>query len=398
MKRVLFVDDEVNVLSGLRRMLRGLRDQWHMEFASSGVEALELFAKAPFDVVVSDMRMPGMDGAQLLQEVRNRYPNTVRIVLSGQSEQERVLRAVGPAHQFLSKPCEAETIKSTIRRASALRDELNSAELAGIVGRLESLPSLPQIYVDLVELVDSDGASTGSVGELISSDPAMAAKVLQLVNSSFFSLPHRVVDPSHAVTLLGMERIRALVLSASVFQQFEAGPFAPEVLEGLINHSLAVATTARRIALQCGGDTGLVENAFTGGLLHDVGKIVVLSQLPDIWKKLIDASREQHTPFWQIERHTYGCTHAVLGAHLLSLWGLPDCLVEAVAWHHEPDCSADKNFSPLTAVHVANVLQSHFAPCDGEIDDTPLCVEYLERLNLPTELAAWDARPSAAAS
>ena len=142
-KRILFVDDEPNVLSGLRRMLRSMRREWFMAFAHSGLEALAMLDDTPFDIVVTDMRMPGMDGAALLKQVMHRHPKTVRIVLSGQADREEILRAVGPIHQYLSKPCDAETIKATLTRACALDGLLPDDHLKELISKMETLPSLP---------------------------------------------------------------------------------------------------------------------------------------------------------------------------------------------------------------------------------------------------------------
>ncbi|WP_054650256.1 response regulator [Salidesulfovibrio brasiliensis] len=129
MKRVLFVDDEKNVLNGLRRMLRSIRDEWEMDFAPGGAEALELVGKKEYDLVVSDMRMPGMDGAELLTKVQELSPETVRIVLSGHSEQNMVMKSVKPAHQFLSKPCSSEQLLQTLKEAYRLRRLLNNPRI-----------------------------------------------------------------------------------------------------------------------------------------------------------------------------------------------------------------------------------------------------------------------------
>ena len=160
--KILFVDDEANILAGLRRMLRSQRDQWSMHFASSGEEALSKMQAESFDVVVSDMRMPGMDGAELLTRVSKLYPNTVRLVLSGQSEHERIFRAIGPAHQFMAKPCEPQVLIDTIRRACDLQGQLSSESLTQLVSQLSHLPSLPTTYREVVEELESDEASLGT--------------------------------------------------------------------------------------------------------------------------------------------------------------------------------------------------------------------------------------------
>ncbi len=219
-KSILFVDDEANVLSGLRRMLRGQREEWDCEFADSGQAALALIAERDgFDVIVTDMRMPGMDGAQLLEQVKQVSPRTVRLVLSGQSDQELTMKAVGPAHQFLSKPCDAETLVNVIKRACALRDRLAPGGLTNLVSQLDRLPSMPGIYRRLVHELQSPDVGVAEVGRIIAEDPAMTSKILQLVNSSFFCFQQRISDPVQAAMILGINTIKALVLSVHVFGQ-----------------------------------------------------------------------------------------------------------------------------------------------------------------------------------
>ncbi|MBV9849174.1 MAG: response regulator [Armatimonadetes bacterium] len=120
MIRVLFVDDESHILSGLQRMLRPLRHEWAMTFAEGGPAALDALAGAEFDVIVTDMRMPGMSGAQLLAEVRRRHPRVARIVLSGQSDREHLQQLAQTPHEYLSKPCDTELLKETVRRLCGL--------------------------------------------------------------------------------------------------------------------------------------------------------------------------------------------------------------------------------------------------------------------------------------
>ena len=188
MKKILFVDDEPHILSGLQRMLRGNRNEWEMQFVGSGAEALAKLAAAPFDVIVTDMRMPGMDGAELLTRVRANFPDVVRICLSGYSSVESAMKVVGLAHQYLSKPCDPNVLKTTIVRACALRDHLHDPLLRQALSRMENVPSLPTNYQAILAELNCPEPSLAKIGEVISQDIAMTAKILQLVNSSFFGL------------------------------------------------------------------------------------------------------------------------------------------------------------------------------------------------------------------
>lgn len=356
--RILFVDDDPNVLGGLRRMLRPFRERWEMEFAPSGPAALEaLGAGAPFDVVVSDMRMPGMDGAELLTRVRERWPGILRFVLSGQTDQELALRATGPAHQFLSKPCDGQLLISTIQRALEVRDSLSTSTLAALVAQLDKLPSLPSTYRRLVEEINSPEISVDAIGRIIGQDPAMTVKILKLVNSSFFSFNQHVTSPTQATLILGVNTIKSLVLSVQVFSQLEAGIIEELHLADLQTHSLSVAVFARRLAEFEHLGREVVDDAFLAGLLHDVGKLVLAANLPELYRQVILAARQREIPLYEMEQEALGATHAGIGAYLLALWGFPVSITEAVGFHHGGQLTIPAAFSPLIAVHAADCFE-----------------------------------------
>lgn len=204
---VLFVDDEPHVLQGLQRMMRSMRQEWEIITAGGGLEALDLLSRKPVDVVVTDMRMPGMDGTQLLNEIKNSYPQIVRIILSGQSDREMILKSVRPAHQYLAKPCNDEILKSTIERSCWLRDLLADNSLKQLISRIDSLPSLPTLYLEILRELESPYSSMQKIGEIISRDIGMTAKILQMVNSAFFGFRRHIASPAEAAELLGLETI-----------------------------------------------------------------------------------------------------------------------------------------------------------------------------------------------
>src|SRR6266446_223491 len=221
-KRILFVDDEPMVLDGLQRMLRPMRAEWEMVFVASGSEALELMGQAPFDVVVSDMRMPQMNGAELLAEVLKRYPQTVRLILSGHADKDLILKCVGSTHQYLAKPCRPEHLKAAITRAGELNESLKDKGLRNLISCMERVPSMPKLYIEIVEKLEDPGVGLDVIGDIIGKDIGMAAKILKLVNSSFFGLGREISEPAEAVSYLGVETIKSLVLCVQVFTQFES--------------------------------------------------------------------------------------------------------------------------------------------------------------------------------
>ncbi|HEX9592906.1 MAG TPA: response regulator [bacterium] len=387
-KRVLFVDDEPNVLRGLQRMLRSQREEWEMAFAGGGEEGLALMEQERFDVVVSDLRMPGMDGAEFLTAVMRRYPNVVRLILSGHSQWELIMKSLGPAHQYLTKPCDADQLKAAVTQAFALRELLADPNLRALVARMDTLPSLPALYQKILAALRSPDASCRTVGEIVSQDPAMAAKVLQLVNSAFFGVGQHVSKPAQAVALLGLDTIRSLVLSVHVFSELDPRQVNALSLDVLWAHCLTVGTLAKRIAQTEVEDPKLWDDALLAGLLHDIGNLVLAVNLPEEYRAVRERADDGEVDLLAAQRQVFGATHAEIGAYLLGLWALPDPIVEAVAFHHQPSRCQHRGFSPLTAVHAANCLCS-FSGEGGTEQDRAFDVNYLTALGLADKVPTW---------
>jgi HD-like signal output (HDOD) protein len=385
-RRVLFVDDEPNVLNGLRRMLRPMRDEWATDFAEGGPQALAKLEKERFDIVVSDMRMPGMSGDQLLEEVRVRHPHMVRIVLTGQCDKESGLRAFRVAHRMLNKPCDPEILKRTIGNACALQALVSDAAVRKLITGKDSIPSLPSLFLEILAELDKDEASVPKLAAMISRDITMLAKMLQVANSSFYGARTDVTSPAHLITMLGLNSMRHLVLAVGIFSAFKMSQFGPVSIEAIWEHSQKAAALAKTIARAAGKELALVENAGTAGMLHDVGKLVFLDSTPQAYLRALQTAQATGQPEWVAERAALGANHAEVGGCLLQLWGLPTSIVEAVAWHHGPSKCAMPEFTPLTAVHVADGLLATRA---GEADRFDHA--YLARLGLEDRLPAWEA-------
>jgi putative nucleotidyltransferase with HDIG domain len=422
MKRILFVDDDPKEIKGLRKMLRSMRYEWEMEFAVSGGEALNFMAKSPFDVVVSDMHVPKTGGVELLDAVMERYPETVRIIHSGHSDKEMLLRSVKSAHQFLMKPSSAETVKYTIERACKLQDLLRSETLRKIVAGIKNLPSLPALYSLIVAEMHSKDASLKKVSHIISQDVSMSAKILQLVNSPFFGLPQKITDPQQAAVYLGMDTLKSLVLSIHVFSLFaEDAELHGFSLAEMCKHSLMVGRLARDIACTETDDKEVAEEALVAGILHDIGKLILL-KIPRQYNQVLDFIERTGCDLVEAEYTVMKTSHAELGAYLLGLWGISENIVESVAFHHNPSKLLENMFSmlnessgkglgkmkskdgklktrsikkdstgftTLTAVHIANALIVQMN-CSSDTTFSPYVdMLYLRTLNLTDKLREW---------
>ncbi len=390
MKKVLFVDDEPKLLDGLRRMLRVMRNDWEMAFAANGREALDILESKPFNVVVTDMRMPGMDGTELLNKIKELHPQVVRIVLSGHSEKEMVMKTVGLAHQYLSKPCDADSLRATISRACSLRTMMDNDGLIQVVSEIQSLPSLPSLYSEVMQEMASPGGSLNRVGEIISKDTGMSAKILQLVNSAFFGLATHVSNPVRAVNLLGLETVKALVLSVKIFSEFSRTGSAYCSIGDLWKHSIATAICAGDIARAEKRTQDKIDDAFMAGLLHDVGKLILLDKFPEKCQKIIELAGSENCLTWEAEQRLIGTTHAQIGAYLLGIWGLSEPIVEAVAYHHGPQKCPDANLT-LATVYLANIFVEETAQENVEGAGSPVDTEYLERLGILDRIDSWRA-------
>ena len=383
MMRVLFVDDEPNVLNGIRRMLRSMRGDWKMDFVSSGPDAIAQIETTPCDVIVSDMRMPGMDGAQLLTLIREKLPGAIRIALSGETDQSMIYRCVQHAHQYLAKPCDAEVLVETVRRACMLQELLQDQELAKQVKDMSSIPSLPEQYERIMEELQSEDASLQKIGEIVESDVAMTAKILQLVNSAFFGLSQHVSSPAQAAMLLGVDVIRTLVLTTGVFSQFDGTVSDKIDLKSIWSRSTQVGALAKAIAMRETQDKMTADYSFMAGMLIDIGQFVLAANMTDEYSEAWQAAQESGDPDWQIERTVFGQSHMEIGAYLVGLWGLPNPIIEAVGYHHTPSAYSHAAFSPLTAVHGALAIVS------GASGTTEYDAAYLEQLKLTDHIAAW---------
>jgi HD-like signal output (HDOD) protein len=387
LSRILFVDDEANILDGLQNILRKQRRIWDTVFALGGPAALAELDRAPVDVIVSDMRMPGMDGAELLQRVQHDHPSVARIMLTGHAEREAVVRALPVAHQFLSKPCEGESLRIVLERTCKLQTVLKDDAIRTLVGKIDKLPSAPESYWTLTKAIAKDNIGCAEIARIVERDPAMSAKVLQLVNSAYFGLGQHVTSIQDAVFHLGVGLLQGLALASHVFSTMENVAVEGFSLDGLQKQSLLTARLAKRLV----SDPRRADEAFATGIVHDIGKIVLALGFRERFSEVVRASRETQRPFHEIEREMLGVTHAEVGAYLLGVWGLPFTIIEAVAYHHSPGFVTAGERDVLGALHVAATLvETESEPKAGHILD----IGFLESIGRAAELPKWRAMAS----
>ncbi|HCY84264.1 MAG TPA: two-component system response regulator [Desulfobacteraceae bacterium] len=389
-QRILFVDDEPNILKGLQRSLRPLRKIWDMTFVDSGEAALDILEKKEFHVIISDMRMPEMDGGQLLRQVQERWPTMVRIILSGHSDQELIMKSVKSAHQYLSKPCEKQTLINAVNRACSLKALMNKKNLQLVISGIDTMPILPSLYSRVMKELRSPEASTAGIGEIIAQDVGMTAKVLQLVNSSFFGMPRHVASPSEAVVLLGIDVVKTLILSIEVFSEYRERTLSIIPVSKVYEHCVRTGVIAKQIARMEKKSKEAQDNAMIAGILHDLGRLLLAENFPEDYKAVMDHIKRTQCQIHEAEAEVLGVTHAEIGGYLLSLWGLPDDIVEGVVYHHHPAACIAEDFSICGVIHVANLMERHERIQPGGWETLPgLDNRYMAKQGLVDRIPMW---------
>ncbi|MHB1307736.1 MAG: HDOD domain-containing protein [Limisphaerales bacterium] len=387
MKRILFVEDEPSIRMALQWMVRPMQAEWETRFAEDAAAGLLVLEQWPAEVVVSDFSMPGLDGADFLQEVMRRYPRTVRLILSGYAPEGAMVRCVGVIHQFLLKPCSPAILKQTIARIDRLASSVRNESLMRMLNRLTHLPTPPRLYVELSELLQSPETGLEDIAAAVERNPDLTSRVLKLVNSGFFGLGQPVSNLLQALGYVGMEVLKGLVLALQTFHPYTLHHPPGINVEEVWQHSVRVAGLAREIARL---ESGPADAAFVAGLLHDIGKLVFALNCPEEYLAATRLTGELSLPLVEAEEKVFGCHHADLAGYLLGLWGLPPEVVEAIALHHDLEIVEERTeFTALTAVHVANACANAQPEAIASGQVPGLNLGYLRQLGVLDRLEDW---------
>lgn len=384
-KHILFVDDEARVRESLQRQLRPYADAWQMTFVASGTEALAALDRGGIDVLVTDLGMPGMTGPELLKIAMDRHPKVARLVLAPPSDQPYVMTCAAATHQFLNRPCDPEILRTAIQRACDVEASLRREHIGRLVARMDRLPSLPDLYVELVDKMADPECGIDDIAVIVARDISMTARILKLVNSAFFGLRQQVASPAEAVNYLGLDTIKALVLSINAFAQFEKIPLGAISLEVLWNHSLVTAGCAKLVAEIEGANARVLDETFVSGMLHDTGKLALAANFSKEYTRVAAEAAKSPGGLLAAEEAVFGATHAEVGGYMLGLWGLPGAIVDAVTWHHAPAACIEPHFGPLTCVHVGDVW-AH----DGSGESSaPIDKAYIDHIGMTNRMPEW---------
>jgi len=382
---ILFVTNDAVFEKKIMHSLENCFDVWEINFARTTSDALNMLSQKQFDAIITDINIAGMDGFQFLNIVSQMNPGVVRFAFSDNTASHQSIRSTNLVHQMIPRSG-TDSLFTIVERVCCLRDRLLDPQLRNIITSIKTLPSVPLLYNRLVRELDSDNASSQAIGEIISQDAAMTSKILQLVNSAFFGLPDNVSSPQRAVSLLGFNTIKALVLGIHIFAQYQGQSNRFITIEKMWKHSLAVSNLSFKIARNIGLTAQEQEDTRISGVLHDSGKLLFFN-IPGFFQKVTPGKHGIMT--LESEYNVLKTSHEEMGAYLLGMWGLPNVILEAVAFHHHPAKVISNKAEIVTALHIANGLISM---CDREMEliyEDYLDIPYLEKLGLTKKLDDW---------
>ncbi|MGZ8899909.1 MAG: HDOD domain-containing protein [Limisphaerales bacterium] len=382
--RILFVDDEPLMREFYSMVGSLLGPDYEVFTASSGKEGLAFLQRNSVDIVISDLVMPEMNGQEFMAAVSHNHPESMRIVISAHEDQLTVAQCLMFGHRYFSKPFDLKNLAGVLKRICHLKHQVGSEKLKRVVSGLGALPTPPKIYLRLTKAVTSAYSSMEEIGDIVQEDPALTLKLLQIANSAYFGISRKILTPTDAVQIVGLEILRALVLCIHAFKFYQEKNFTSISASDLWNHSLRTASSARKLAKYENLSDAACEEAFVSGLLHDIGKLVLAGNADSDYKIVMERSRGEGTPVDQVEWEVFGATHAQIGAYLLGLWGLPESIVNNVELHHSLDVNANPGFTPAAAIHIAQFLER--SPDRISQLDT----RFLKQIGVENRISEWE--------
>ncbi len=348
-KKILFVDDEVQILKSLKRLFRG--SGYEVFFADSGKLAIEVLEQGPIDLVVTDIRMPEMDGFELLKYIKEHYPLTLRVALSGFTDNRKIFSALenNLAKLYMFKPWENAEFLSTIDKIFELEDILIDQDLLDMINNLDEIPSIPDLYRELSKMVEDD-VDIERISSKIEQDQAIASKILKVANSAFYGAKTGSIN--QAIMYIGLINVKNIVLTNSVFSNFGN---QSKYQNSLWEHVNLANKIVMFIYQKCLNKR--IPNIYaSAGLLHDIGKVILIHFFEDVYVEIIKQScgKENQKNRSEVEVELLGVDHQQIGGYLLSWWEIPVPIVEAALYHHDPMNDSIINKELVQVVHLAN--------------------------------------------
>lgn len=346
-KSILFVDDEINILKSLKRAF--LDEDYNLFFAQSANEALAIMEKDYIDLIISDMRMPNISGFELLKTVKERFPTTIRVILSGYADENLVFKAIQAniAKLYILKPWDNENLKQIIKTIFDLEDMIKDKKCLEIINNIDYIPTLKNLYYKITRAIEQE-LSIDEIVKCIEEDPAISSKLLQIANSAFYNL--KTASIKQAMIYLGLVNVKNIVLNTTVFECLQDGSN-----KSLLWQHANIANSVFYYLFETIMKRKVNDSFASAGLLHGIGQLILLRTYPKRYMEYITCLKntKEMVDYEKIELELFGITHPELGAVLLNWWDIPLPVVEVALFHHRPYDERIINKELVCAVNIA---------------------------------------------
>jgi HD-like signal output (HDOD) protein len=387
-RRIYLVDDQTPVLETAVLILRTIDPDWEIVGFNDPTKALAAIkANAP-DLVLTDQAMPGMQGSQLLEEVRTLSPTTIRVIMSGYVSLNK-LSLITSAHQYIAKPFDTMKLRELMRRSFAAQERITDKGLQTIATSLRSIPSLPQVYHSLLAQLENHRNAVSEIAKMVAEDAGLSIKVLQLANSPLFGHEEMVTTPKEAVMCLGTDMLAAVVLSQSLFRHYQSVTHPEMDVRRIWNHCWETAYFAQHICREKKLSAKVAGEALLAGLMHEIGRFVLIDNFADRYQWACDDARQTKMPLMPCLQAAFKTTPFQISAYLLELWGLPDPVIVAIAAQDDPTAAQPPGFSLNAALYIADHLACRRAPPDL-FPPSPWDMDYLKSIGSVDDIANWE--------
>lgn len=349
-KKILFVDDEKQILKSIRRLF--MDTEYEVFIAESGMEALKILENQEINLIISDMRMPNMNGYELLSEVKKRFPHIIRIILSGFAEERIVFDSLQKniAKLYILKPWENSSLIDTIDKVFQIENVLNhNNNVLKLIKSAEELPTIKKSYQKIIEEIERN-VEIYRIVDAIEYDSSIASKLLHIINSSYYSV--KTGSIKRAVAYLGLDNVRNIVIASAFIDSLGFNSKDTEILEILWKQSFI----SNRIVSLIYSEflkKKTPETEMNAGLLSNIGMAFMIYHFRDEYKEVTDEVKVQGANIIEIENKCFGTNHQEIGGYLLKWWDIPLPIVEVALYHHNPFNEHIINRQIVFAAHIA---------------------------------------------
>lgn len=380
---ILIADTDSHFLDSISNTPSILNEGWLVRTAKDGDEALDLLKESPADIVVANILLPKTSGDLFLANAKRDFPNSLRFLLHERSDKDTLQKGTGLAHLYLEKPISPEDLVLSLKQVLATQLRIRRKEVVEIVRDTKQLHVNTQPMQQLIKTADDPNCHIDELAHVIVQHPTVVATILQVANTAFLGAGGRIETVEEALQMLGIDFVRNIAITELTKKQLSLSPSMQEIANAVLKHCVETSQCGLKMS-QFGADAEQIKTLCSITLLHDLGKLVLLSNKQEEYVDLMGRSIENRRPLWNLEQVVFGCDHAAIGAFLFAMWGLPENIVRATAWHHEPAEFSANRFCYVNLLHFANcaahVINEVPYYCGDE-----LVPEIAERVGLPLD-------------